>query len=361
MTVGRLRFDALLGMAAAACAATSRPPDADGDGVPDYDDCAPNDARRFVGNAEVCDGEDNDCDRRIDEDLIQRWFVDVDGDGHGNPDRHLDTCAPDPTMVAVGDDCDDVQADVFPGAVERCDDKDNDCANGVDDVRWMTGFEPGWNEALVARTGDATVVTDPADGNAFLRLVRGQAELQGGLWILPRVPGDRWRVRFRMRMSGVGVDPGEGFAFAFVQTDAGPVTGSGGAGLGLYGADVEGWALEFDVASQGPQDPVSEAGHLAFQHIRDGALVLARPDPPRFDQEGWHNVQYMQDGATFEVQIDDVRAWNGTVAFDAGAWVTMGFTAATSPRRQMQFGIDDVEVACPDTPEGPPAIDSGGP
>ena len=37
-------------------------PDSDGDGVPDAQDCAPDDPEKYPGANEVCDGLDNDCD-----------------------------------------------------------------------------------------------------------------------------------------------------------------------------------------------------------------------------------------------------------------------------------------------------------
>jgi hypothetical protein len=42
------------------------PPDADGDGVPDADDCAPNDAFVFPGADEICNAVDDDCDTVVD-------------------------------------------------------------------------------------------------------------------------------------------------------------------------------------------------------------------------------------------------------------------------------------------------------
>lgn len=48
------------------------PKDSDGDGVPDNQDCAPNDASVCPGHAEVCgDQKDNDCDNLTDEDCGQ--------------------------------------------------------------------------------------------------------------------------------------------------------------------------------------------------------------------------------------------------------------------------------------------------
>lgn len=354
------RRGSLLLALSCACQGHVRPPDADGDGVVDYDDCAPYDPGRFPGHAEVCDGVDNDCDRSVDEGLIQTWFVDVDRDGHGDPARHTDTCAPDPTWVTVGDDCDDVQADVFPGAPERCDDKDNDCANGIDDVRWFANFDDGWPTALATTTGDADLAVNPEDGNTYLRLVRAQADQAGGIWHLPRVPGERWRLRFRVRISGAGGLVGEGLTFAFLQSDVGPVVGGGGVQLGLYGADVDGWALELVAAQTSVAEPARWEPRFAFRTVRDGALIAARAGAPRWDPELWHQVEYQQDGPSFQLRLDGLVVWSGTVDVTPGPFVTMGFTAATSSGRRMQVGLDDIELACPDTPDGPGVQDSGG-
>lgn len=61
------------------------PDDADGDGVEDAEDCAPEDAGRFPGNAELCDFIDQDCDGAIDDvdhDLLLETRT-----GQGGPER----------------------------------------------------------------------------------------------------------------------------------------------------------------------------------------------------------------------------------------------------------------------------------
>ncbi len=81
-------------------------PDADGDGAHEGEDCDDNDASRFPGNPEVCDGIDNDCDG-----ILPYEEADADGDG-----------------VAICEaDCDDNEPANFPGNTEICDGLDNDC------------------------------------------------------------------------------------------------------------------------------------------------------------------------------------------------------------------------------------------
>ena len=115
--------------------------DADGDGygvepavvvcpsddvVASPDDCDDGDASIHPGVEDLCDGIDNDCDDLTDEDAtVVSGFEDADGDGHGDPDRPVETCE-DVSLVATGDDCDDTDAGVSPSATEIC-------GNGIDD------------------------------------------------------------------------------------------------------------------------------------------------------------------------------------------------------------------------------------
>ena len=49
------------------CRTSVTAPDSDGDGTPDDADCAPLDGSIHPGAAELCDGQDNDCDGEVDE------------------------------------------------------------------------------------------------------------------------------------------------------------------------------------------------------------------------------------------------------------------------------------------------------
>ncbi|MCO4773374.1 MAG: proprotein convertase P-domain-containing protein, partial [Deltaproteobacteria bacterium] len=83
--------------------------DNDGDGQNSCaGDCDDFDPGNFLGNVEVCDGFDNDCN-----------FL-ADADGAGEVDVDLD-------LSLSCDDCDDADEFNFPGNSEVCDGQDNDC------------------------------------------------------------------------------------------------------------------------------------------------------------------------------------------------------------------------------------------
>ncbi len=100
---------------------------ADRDG--DCDDSAP---LVHPAAAELCDMVDNDCDTRSDESLLAYpWYLDADGDGYGDPSApSVESCAPQAGRTLRLSDCDDSDASVRPGAVELCDRVDSDCSTG---------------------------------------------------------------------------------------------------------------------------------------------------------------------------------------------------------------------------------------
>jgi len=117
----------------------------------------PGSAASWVDNSEDCDDSDptvnpdaeEDCtiaDRNCngdsyDADSAPEYFIDLDADGYGEGTTGFGVRAcdvsqlPTPTegvYVPNGDDCDNTNADINPGAAEICDDIDNDCDTRID-------------------------------------------------------------------------------------------------------------------------------------------------------------------------------------------------------------------------------------
>jgi hypothetical protein len=110
--------------------------DQDLDGFDVGDDCNDVDAAVNPDAEELCNDVDDDCDGDVDVGATdgQTAFVDADGDAHGDPDEETSICGDLPAGYAlVGDDCDDGEATVYPGAAEICDDLDNDCDGEVNE------------------------------------------------------------------------------------------------------------------------------------------------------------------------------------------------------------------------------------
>ena len=107
--------------------------DGDGDGFSGSEDCNDDDASQSPAAMEICDGIDNDCDGAIDEDVLDTWFLDLDGDGFGDPTELTESCAAPPDHVTNAEDCNDQDALAYPGAPESCDGIDNDCDGDIDE------------------------------------------------------------------------------------------------------------------------------------------------------------------------------------------------------------------------------------
>jgi len=97
--------------------------DSDGDGVADDEDCDPNDRYTYPGADDIpYDGKDNDCccETQGEDAACCGDLVDWDEDGYD-------------AVAAGGDDCNDGNPDIFPGAPEVCyDGVDQDCAGDED-------------------------------------------------------------------------------------------------------------------------------------------------------------------------------------------------------------------------------------
>ena len=104
------------------------------------DDCDDGDRTVHPGAAEACNGRDDDCRDGADDGGAcdaQAYHCDLDRDAHrsATPSGTCSSwgCVPEGCSALVGDDCDDGDGSVHPGAVETCNGRDEDCAGGADD------------------------------------------------------------------------------------------------------------------------------------------------------------------------------------------------------------------------------------
>jgi uncharacterized repeat protein (TIGR01451 family) len=139
------------------------PPDNDNDGFTADLDCDDRDANIFPGAPEITDGLDNNCNHEIDEGLAAEDAggaepapaVGQEPSDDGPPDNDNDGFTADL-------DCDDGDANVFPGAPELADDIDNNCNREVDEgIAETDDGAPGGSQP--ALQGEP-IVPGPPDG-----------------------------------------------------------------------------------------------------------------------------------------------------------------------------------------------------
>ncbi|MCB9793934.1 MAG: putative metal-binding motif-containing protein [Alphaproteobacteria bacterium] len=115
--------------------------DAPSDAVADATDCDDGDAAVNPGASEVCNDLDDDCDGLVDDadssldaSTGDTWYSDVDGDGYGDAASAVMACEQPSGVVEDDADCDDADAEAYPGALERLDGDDDDCDSVTDEA-----------------------------------------------------------------------------------------------------------------------------------------------------------------------------------------------------------------------------------
>jgi MYXO-CTERM domain-containing protein len=131
--------------------------------VLDNTDCDDAEATTYPGADEYCDGHDDNCDGDTDEDAsvdVSTWYADADSDGYGDAAVTDMDCYLPTGYVADDTDCDDTDADTYPGAEEWCDGHDDNCDgitdedDSMDSITWYIDAD-GDGEGDSSISGDS--------------------------------------------------------------------------------------------------------------------------------------------------------------------------------------------------------------
>lgn len=98
-------------------------------------DCDDVSAEANPKGSEKCDGLDNNCDGTIDEGLmpVKTYFRDEDADMFGDPAMTISACAAPRGWVESNSDCNPAAFTIHPGAMEVCNNVDDNCNKMTDE------------------------------------------------------------------------------------------------------------------------------------------------------------------------------------------------------------------------------------
>src|SRR5688572_10095665 len=90
------------------------------------------------------------------------YYADTDGDGYGDPDSTEQDCSQPQGFVADDGDCDDANAEVHPDAEEACNGVDDNCDGNIDEGV-SQGTETYWADVDGDGYGDAAASVEACE------------------------------------------------------------------------------------------------------------------------------------------------------------------------------------------------------
>lgn len=238
--------------------------------VADATDCDDGDDAVHPGAVEACNGEDDDCDGVADLGHESPGYADADHDGHGDPAVPLTACDPGLGWSATGDDCDDADDTIFPGADDACGDGiDADC-DAVDPTCGYSGVssvadasariysdEAATDLGRIVRVGD---ITGDGQDDVVAAAFLADSKL-GGAFVLPGpLTGDSVAQSVGARLTGAEAGAGAGRSLSL-----GDVDGDGALDVGV-GAPYDGTESGLYVA-YGPVSADRSLGAASVAHL----------------------------------------------------------------------------------------------